>query len=249
MGWSNEDGEHEGWDAAQFPDGGLSVGSGGGGALARQFAPGPLHGQHRGEPETVDGRTAIGWRGLCECGWRGQLWERVATPGEHDPDRRRIYDIDPSPYGDAPGEVGDAIHVEWKGHLEPESLSADQPSIERPTPKRPQGTACPTWCVAGHEHDDYFRIHRSESVAIGQSSLRPSVLINVGRVDEPARIGKPVVQVGLLTSAESARLSPQEAVIMADVLDALEPDCPSPTDVLSVRLREAAALATPEDED
>ncbi|MEU4234820.1 hypothetical protein AB0F17_61995 [Nonomuraea sp. NPDC026600] len=120
----------------------------------------------------------------------------------------------------------------------------DRPPIEWPTPERPQGPACPTWCVAGHEDDnDYFRVHRSESVVIGQSVSRPSVLINVGRVDEPARIGKPVVKVGLLTSPESARLSPQEAVVMADVLDALEPDCPSPTDILSVRLREAAALA------
>ncbi|GAA4209018.1 hypothetical protein GCM10022252_74920 [Streptosporangium oxazolinicum] len=99
---------------------------------------------------------------------------------------------------------------------------------------------CPPWCVSGHEHDDYFRIHRSESVAIG----RPVVLISVSRVDEPAKIGKPAVAVGLLTSAESARLSPQEAVVMADVLDALEPDGPGPTVILSVRLREAAALAT-----
>ncbi|MGW0590993.1 hypothetical protein [Streptosporangium sp. NPDC002607] len=83
MAWTNEDGIHEGWDAAEFDRDRFSVGSGGGGAWARQFAAGPGPLQREGEPETVDGRTAIGWRSMCECGWRGQLWERVATPGEH----------------------------------------------------------------------------------------------------------------------------------------------------------------------
>uniref|UniRef100_UPI003F4912FE hypothetical protein n=1 Tax=Streptosporangium sp. CA-235898 TaxID=3240073 RepID=UPI003F4912FE len=124
MAWTNEDG-HDGWDAAEFPGNRFSVGSRGGGATVRHFPPGPGRlPAAQGEPEEVDGRTAIGWRGLCECGWRGALWERVATRAEHDAASRRIYDPDPSPYGDAPREVEDALHAEWNGHLEPETLTA-----------------------------------------------------------------------------------------------------------------------------
>lgn len=125
MAWTNEDGIHEGWDAAEFPGSRFSVGSRGGGATVRRFPPGPGRlSAARGEPEELDGRTAIGWRALCECGWRGELWQRVATPGEHDPDNRRIHDPDPSPHGDAPAEVEDTLHREWIGHLEPQTLTA-----------------------------------------------------------------------------------------------------------------------------
>lgn len=107
---------------------------------------------------------------------------------------------------------------------------------------------CPPWCIADHAGDDYFRLHRGESGVVetymAGLGVRPAVHVGLGRVDEPERRGKTVVTVGLITGGGSAHLSPQEAIVMADVLDALAPDCPSPTDVLSVRLREAAALAT-----
>ncbi|WP_433258316.1 hypothetical protein ACQPYK_23140 [Streptosporangium sp. CA-135522] len=51
----------------------------------------------------------------CGSGW---------PPGEHDPAGRRIHDPDPSPYGDAPAEVADALHAEWIGHLTPQTLTA-----------------------------------------------------------------------------------------------------------------------------
>lgn len=122
MSYQTDDGEHEGWEAAEFRGGWFSVGSNGAGAMVRRFGPGPLRGQHRGARETIDGREALGWRGLCECGWRGPLWERVQVPAEHDPASHKVYDPDPSPYGDAPAEVEDAIHREWTAHLEPETL-------------------------------------------------------------------------------------------------------------------------------
>jgi hypothetical protein len=125
MGYQSDDGRHEGWAAADFGDGRFSVGSAGGGAMVRRFAPGPLWDQHEGDATVgVDGRGALGWLGLCECGWRGPMWRRVTGPEEHDPAGRRIYDSDPSVYGDAPAEVDDAIHREWLGHLPPASLVA-----------------------------------------------------------------------------------------------------------------------------
>jgi hypothetical protein len=136
MGYQSDDGRHEGWAAADFGDGRFSVGAAGGGAMVRRFVPGPLRGQHEGEPSAgVDGRTAIGWRGLCECGWRGALWRRVATPEEHDPDGHQVFDPDPSAYGDPPSfasgvdglrlvDVEDAIWREWMAHLPPSSLTA-----------------------------------------------------------------------------------------------------------------------------
>lgn len=125
MGWMTDDSEHEGWDAAEFPGDRYSTGTAGGGALVRRFPPDPGPLRDQGEPEKgVDGREAIGWRGLCECGWRGPLWQRVATPAEHDPAERRIYHPGLDQYGDAPEDVTRAIRNEWSAHLEPETLTA-----------------------------------------------------------------------------------------------------------------------------
>ncbi|MFD8560597.1 hypothetical protein ACFV1N_25270 [Streptosporangium canum] len=55
------------------------------------------------------------------------LYEARSLPGvdlEHRAANARIHDPDPSPYGDAPAEVEDAMHREWIGHLEPELLTA-----------------------------------------------------------------------------------------------------------------------------
>jgi hypothetical protein len=125
MSWTNEDGDHEGWAAAEMPGGWFSVGSTAAGITVRRFAPGPLRDQHAGEPPVRDGREAIGWRGLCECGWRGQLWERVERPEQADPAARRVHDPDPSPNGYEPADVEDAIHAEWKAHLLPAETLLD----------------------------------------------------------------------------------------------------------------------------
>jgi hypothetical protein len=125
MSYQSDDGQHEGWAAAEFPDGRFSVGSGTpepgkSGALVRFLDPA----RDSGEPELLDGRTAIGWRGVCECGWRGPLWGRVADPAQHAPAGRRVFDPGPSVYGDVPSEaIEDAIYREWLGHLPSTSLT------------------------------------------------------------------------------------------------------------------------------
>ena len=56
--------------AAEFPDGRFSVGSEVGGVLVRFL--GPTRAPDAGTG-VADGRTAIGWRGVCTCGWQGPL--------------------------------------------------------------------------------------------------------------------------------------------------------------------------------
>ncbi|MEU4513121.1 hypothetical protein AB0G05_26805 [Nonomuraea wenchangensis] len=106
---------------------------------------------------------------------------------------------------------------------------------------------CPPWCTADHTSDDPFRIHQSKSTAIKafQAGLgyRPAVHVGLGRVDEPGRPGKTVITVKLLASGDTLRLPPNDANVLADILDALEPDSPGPTDRLSIALSEAADLA------
>lgn len=129
MSWQTEDGRHEGWAAAEFPGNRFSTGGGASIALVRAFGPGP--GPLRwpeGEPETVDGREAIGWRGLCECGWRGPLWARTDIASSADTAAHLVY-ADPGPEGDEPLEVEEAIRGEWENHLEP-SQSLDIVRIE-----------------------------------------------------------------------------------------------------------------------
>jgi hypothetical protein len=120
MSYQTDDGRHEGWDAAEFPDGRFAVGSGNGGALVRYLGPGLSADAGRG---VLDGRTAIGWRGVCECGWRGPLWRKVPNAEQHGRAPRLVYDPAPSVYGDPPSGIEDAIHQEWLGHLPPQSLA------------------------------------------------------------------------------------------------------------------------------
>ena len=95
MSWQTDDGLHEGWDAAEFPDGRFSVGSGDGGALVRFLEPrADVFDDGR---QVVDGRTAIGWRGLCECGWRGPLWRKVTGPARRTPGPHEALPTTPSP--------------------------------------------------------------------------------------------------------------------------------------------------------
>lgn len=120
MSYQTDDGLHEGSEAAEFPDGRFSVGPGSGGALVRFLRP---ELDTDAEPGVLDGRTAIGWRGVCTCGWRGPLWERVADPVGHDLSARKVFDPDPSVYGDPPPGIEDVIHQEWRGHLPSPSLA------------------------------------------------------------------------------------------------------------------------------
>jgi hypothetical protein len=116
MSYITDDGKHEGWDAAEFPDGRVSTSLSAEGVHVQtpQDAIGYFGGKY--PADVVDGRTAIGWRGMCTCGWLGPLWRRVPTPGQHDLARRQVHH-DPGNWGTAPPEVEDAIHTEWKAHL------------------------------------------------------------------------------------------------------------------------------------
>lgn len=114
MSYQSDDGQHEGWEAAEFPDGRFSVGSGNGGVLVRWLRPDL---DTDPEPGVADGRTAIGWRGVCECGWRGPLWARVTDPLEGNLAARKVFDPAPSEWADVPAALEERIYQEWRGHL------------------------------------------------------------------------------------------------------------------------------------
>jgi hypothetical protein len=134
MGWQTEDGKHEGWAAAEFPDGRLAVGSGtsldGVSYVLARHLGGNRADHAGGEADKVDGLTAVGWRGACECGWRGPLWERVTEPparaealldgtdgGRVDWAARKVFDPGLTAHGDASSSIEDSIFQEWRGHL------------------------------------------------------------------------------------------------------------------------------------
>ena len=56
MSYQTDDGLHEGWEAAEFPDGRFSVGPGDGGVLVRFLRPDL---DTDAEPGVLDGRTAV----------------------------------------------------------------------------------------------------------------------------------------------------------------------------------------------
>jgi hypothetical protein len=119
--WTSDDGDHEGWVAAEFPDGRVSVAYSAGGVHvvtpAEAISPcSPL------PPDVVDGRTAIGWRGMCGCGWTGPLWRRVPSLAGHDLAKRQVH-ADPGDWADDPPEVEEAIRSEWRRHLPAQSLT------------------------------------------------------------------------------------------------------------------------------
>jgi hypothetical protein len=120
LGYVSEDGRHEGWEAAEFPDGWLSVGAEPGGVLA--VAPASIARGSDTPVNVVDGHTAIGWRGVCTCGWLGPLFRRVPEPGQHDVARHQVHAA-PGPGAIVPAELEDAIHAEWKAHLPHETLA------------------------------------------------------------------------------------------------------------------------------
>ena len=116
MTWTSEDGKHEGWAAAEFPDGRVSTGSSAAGVSVRTPED-AIDWTSDAEPEVVDGRTAIGWRGMCTCGWLGPLHRRVPAMKDAAPARRLVYWAEPDTWADPPGPVEDAARDEWKAHL------------------------------------------------------------------------------------------------------------------------------------
>ncbi|MFI6788852.1 hypothetical protein ACIBG4_16130 [Nonomuraea sp. NPDC050383] len=121
MGWDQGDGLHEGWAAAVSPDGRVSSGSRNGGALVATVGQGGRVGY---AADVLDGRTAVGWRGHCDCGWQGPLGERVATADEMNTTDRKVWWPDLDQYGDPPAGVEDGIRAEWVAHLDRPSIVA-----------------------------------------------------------------------------------------------------------------------------
>jgi hypothetical protein len=123
--WVSDDGRHEGWAAAEFPDGRVSTAVvGGAGVAVRTIEEAASAGPRTRPPAAViDGGTAIGWRGLCTCGWTGPLWRRTPLPPAHSPALHTVY-ADPGRYASPPDGTEAAIGEEWRGHLPPPELVA-----------------------------------------------------------------------------------------------------------------------------
>lgn len=118
MGWVSNDYEHEGWAAAVASDGRLSASSSREGMLMQGITGRYQQDKMLPDYEVVPDREIIGWRGSCDCGWRGELWARVTSPAAADLSQRRDY-VSPNDFANASGTVEDAIHEEWKAHLAP----------------------------------------------------------------------------------------------------------------------------------
>jgi hypothetical protein len=118
MGWISSDNEHEGWAAAVAPDGRLSASSSAAGMHLQGITGRWPQDPQLDDYEIVPDKEIIGWRGACDCGWRGELWERVSSPADSDHSRRRDY-LAPEEFADASGDVEDAIHEEWRAHIAP----------------------------------------------------------------------------------------------------------------------------------
>jgi len=116
VGWSNEDGTHEGWAGTLFADGWVGSGWERGGVSVTR-AP---DGSFRWDERTVRPDTeVIGWVPVCECGWRGQTITRVASLDDVDVAARRIY----SPNSHLPEELEDDLVLpQWRAHVEPVDL-------------------------------------------------------------------------------------------------------------------------------
>lgn len=119
MGWISSDNEHEGWAACVAPDGRPSASSTAGGMLFKgitgHYPPDKMLPNY----EVIPDKEIVGWRGQCECGWQGELWERVTSAEDAaDFSRRRDY-LAPEEPAFASGEVEEAIHDEWRAHIAP----------------------------------------------------------------------------------------------------------------------------------
>lgn len=84
MGWISYDNEHEGWAACVAPDGRLSGSSTGEGMPFRGVTGRYKRDKMMDDYEVIPDNEIIGWRGQCECGGQGEMWERVSSPAAAD---------------------------------------------------------------------------------------------------------------------------------------------------------------------
>jgi hypothetical protein len=124
VSWTSDDGDHEGWAVAEFPDGRVSAGGGSTeGVNVRTPEDAIRLAAAKGRADVADGRTAIGWRGVCTCGWLGPLWRRVPAETAADPARHLVYWAKPDIWAGLAGPVEDAIREEWQAHLPSPALA------------------------------------------------------------------------------------------------------------------------------
>ena len=123
MTWITGDGDHEGWAAAEFPDGRVSTAEAADGLIVQTpeeaVSAASLAGAAASlaRADVINGRNAVGWLGLCSCGWRGPLWRRVPSASAADPARRLVYWASPTTWAKPADSTSDAIRQEWKDHL------------------------------------------------------------------------------------------------------------------------------------
>ncbi|MEV6432958.1 hypothetical protein [Nocardia sp. NPDC051463] len=114
MSRQTDDGKHEGYVTAWFADDRWSGGWENGAFLITRRADGSMLPVHEWFPRPP--AEVIGWRPMCECGWRGSFWTRVGTPAEEDISRQRGHS---SEFGDPSQELEDAAMREWERHIAP----------------------------------------------------------------------------------------------------------------------------------
>ncbi|RZL84647.1 MAG: magnesium and cobalt transport protein CorA [Rhodococcus sp. (in: high G+C Gram-positive bacteria)] len=114
MGWTTDDGAHEGRAVAVAPDGRGSIGFNRGEVL--------LPGGDR-----IPEAEVVGWRGQCGCGWTGPHWTRVPDPDRADRTRREVF----HPDGPADPELENRIRSEWEAHVASADTTADSARVPR----------------------------------------------------------------------------------------------------------------------
>lgn len=99
--------QHEGWVVPVFADGAEGVGTTSAQGVLVSMDP----------EEWRPDAAVIGWRPGCDCGWRGQVWTRVAAPDLADPDSRLLAVT--GPWADLEDADETLVIDEWRRHIAP----------------------------------------------------------------------------------------------------------------------------------
>lgn len=118
MSWDLDGGGHEGWAAPVLDDGREAHGSSGHGQFVRGITGKYAVDPYMEDVEIVPDVHVAGWRGGCECGWKGRTWTRVFDKESEDISQLKAF-VAASDYADADQVVESSIHEEWKAHVAP----------------------------------------------------------------------------------------------------------------------------------
>lgn len=111
MVWSTKDGRHEGYVAPLFGDGALGIGWEPRGVTVSR-RPGPE--RPLAERQIRRGSDAVGWMGVCGCGWRGAPYRWVHVPEAEERGALTAYSPDSFP----PSWVEEAVRLDWRRHAD-----------------------------------------------------------------------------------------------------------------------------------